>query len=183
MQINSRVHFFDRKIRKSICLIMIVIAAMGLSGCQSKQEDSTIKDISRVLGIDVSSGQVISALDDHGGFHGDGTTVVEIQFSDTSCQEQVEESEIWCEFPLTDNLTALVYGLRSDEVSIGPILSRDDNPVIPEVANGYYCFVDRHSESTDPQDDSGVLNRYSFNFTIAIYDTDTNTLYYMELDT
>lgn len=32
-------------------------------------------------------------------------------------------------------------------------------------------------------DDTNILDRYSLNFTIAIYDIETNTLYYAELDT
>jgi len=59
----------------------------------------------------------------------------------------------------------------------------DGTPAIPEVDNGYYYFRDRHYQSTDPTDDSGVLGRASYNFTIAIYDTDSKILYYMELDT
>ena len=43
--------------------------------------------------------------------------------------------------------------------------------------------MDRSSESTDNTDDSMLLSRYSFNFTIAIYDTDTDILYYFEYDT
>lgn len=31
--------------------------------------------------------------------------------------------------------------------------------------------------------DVDLFERSSFNFTLAIYDTDTNTLYYFELDT
>ena len=59
----------------------------------------------------------------------------------------------------------------------------DGAPVIPEVENGYYYFLDRHSQSTNPKYDSGVLGRASYNFTIAIYDEDRQTLYYAELDT
>lgn len=38
-------------------------------------------------------------------------------------------------------------------------------------------------QSTDPKDDTNVFSRFSYNFTMAIYDAETNTLYYMELDT
>lgn len=41
----------------------------------------------------------------------------------------------------------------------------------------------RHSESTDHFDDTNVLDRHSFNFVIAIFDTDTNRLYYSRFDT
>lgn len=66
----------------------------------------------------------------------------------------------------------------------GPYIHDSDyNPVVPKIENGYYCFVDRHSQSKDKKDDSPLLNRYSINCSLAIYDTDTNLLYYLELDT
>ncbi len=42
---------------------------------------------------------------------------------------------------------------------------------------------DRYHDSTDPYDDSNVLARASFNFTIALYDAETDILYYCEFDT
>ena len=59
----------------------------------------------------------------------------------------------------------------------------DDDLEIPQIENGYYYFYDRHDEATDPYDDSEFLARFSFNFTLAIYDSDTNTLYLCEYDT
>jgi len=44
-------------------------------------------------------------------------------------------------------------------------------------------FVDRHSESKDIHSDIDLFSRHSFNFTIALYDVDSNTLYYYEFDT
>ena len=49
----------------------------------------------------------------------------------------------------------------------------------------YYFFFDRHSDATNPKDDSAFLDesRPSYNFTVAIYDSDTNMLYYARVDT
>ena len=55
--------------------------------------------------------------------------------------------------------------------------------IIPDIQNGYYYFYDRHSESTEPYNDEDVLSRASFNFTLALYDSDNNVLYYVEFDT
>ena len=49
---------------------------------------------------------------------------------------------------------------------------------LPEIQNGYYRLIDRHSDT-----DTGILDRYSFNFTLGVYDSDTNTLYCCEVDT
>ena len=54
---------------------------------------------------------------------------------------------------------------------------------MPAIYNGYYMFEDRHSESKDSRDDSELFDRYSYNFSIAIYDCDTDKMYYFEFDT
>ena len=171
-----------RKKWNVISLVMVLLVIM--TGCRTEKTDNILSEISKTIGVDVSAGEVISESDSHGGFHGDGDTVVVIQFADTSFSDQIKENELWNAMPLTENLTALVYGIRKEDGSVGPMIqSGDGTPAIPEVDNGYYYFRDRHSQSTDPADDSGVLGRASYNFTIAIYDTDSKILYYMELDT
>ena len=54
---------------------------------------------------------------------------------------------------------------------------------MPAIDNGYYMFKDRHSESKDSRDDSELFDRNSYNFSIAIYDCDTDKMYYFEFDT
>lgn len=165
-------------------IVLALILLFSMTGCNAEKTNSVLSEISKTLGVDVSAGDLISESDSHGGFHGDGSTLVEIQFADTSFSDRIEDNEEWNKMPLPDNLTALVYGIHTENSSIGPMIHSDDNmPVIPEIENGYYFFQDRHAQSTDPKDDSGVLGRASYNFTIAIFDIDQQTLYYMELDT
>lgn len=136
------------------------------------------------LDVDISSGTVIADADTHGGFHGDGTTFLAIQFDDTVCLDSIEGNPAWKPLPLSENLTALAYGLEKGTSAYGPYLTDEDgDPFFPVIANGYYFFEDRHSESTDPKDDADVLNRHSFNLTLAIYDADTDVLYHCEIDT
>ncbi len=172
------------RFKRGICIMIVVSMLFGLSACQAEEENDSLSEISEVLDIDMDGGEIVTGSDSHGGFHGDGTAIFEIKFSTTDVQSRIEGNEKWNNLPLTDNLTALIYGLETDEGSFGPLLQGEDNEsIIPEVANGYYIFIDRHSQSTNPQDDSEVVDRHSYNFTIAIFDTDTQTLYYMELDT
>lgn len=172
----------SRKRWNIISLALVLLLTM--TGCGAEKSSNVQHEISNVIGIDISDGEIISESDSHGGFHGDGSTVIEIQFADTSCSDRIEENGEWNVLPLTENLTALVYGVQTEGCSVGPMIhSGDGAPVIPEVENGYYYFFDRHSQSTDPKDDSGVLGRASYNFTIAINDADRQILYYMELDT
>ena len=165
-------------------ILLTSLVLLVMTGCSAAKEKSISSEISEAIGVDVSAGEVISKSDSHGGFHGDGSAVIEIQLKDTSISDQIKDNEDWNALPLTENLTALVYGIQKEDSSVGPMIhSGDGAPVIPEVENGYYYFLDRHSQSTNPKDDSGVLGRASYNFTIAIYDADCQTLYYMELDT
>jgi len=165
-----------------ISLVMVLLLIM--TGCRAEKTNNVLSEISKTIGVDVSAGEVISESDTHGGFHGDGDTVVVIQFADTSFSDQIKDNEEWNAMPLTENLITLVYGIHTETSSIGPMIHSGDNvPVVPEIENGYYYFRDRHSQSTDPKDDTNVLNRASYNFTIAIFDVDANILYYLELDT
>lgn len=162
----------------------MVMVLLLMTGCSVEKPSSVLQDISKTTGVDVSAGEVISVEDSHGGFHGDGTTVIKVQYKGTALAEQIEEHGDWNVLPLTENLTALVYGVHTEEASVDPMVhDGTGTPILQEVQSGYYCFIDRHSQSTNPKDDSGVLGRASYNFTIAIYDTDNQTLYYIEFDT
>ncbi len=52
---------------------------------------------------------------------------------------------------------------------------RTRRPSFPEVEQGYYYFRDRHSQSQDPTDDSELFGRGSWNFILAVYDSQTGT--------
>ena len=54
---------------------------------------------------------------------------------------------------------------------------------LPQIQNGYYYFVDRQAESEMQHSDAQLMERASLNFSIALYDVDTDTLYYIEVDT
>jgi len=172
------------KNRDLFTYLLLFLLLLGVTGCGSERSGNTLMEIARSLGTDVSGGEIVSQSDSHGGFHGDGTTVVEIRLPDTAFTERIEENGEWNPLPLTENLAALVYGRHTEEGSIGPMIHGGDGiPVIPEMEHGYYYFLDRHSQSSNPKDDSGMLDRGSYNVTIAIFDSDQQILYYMELDT
>lgn len=133
--------------------------------------ENNLAALSRQCGIDLTIGKVVSHKDTHGGFHGDGVSYTVLQYPDDSIGEQMEESETWHTLPLPENLDTFLYQPYDDEVSI------------PEIQDGYYYFYDRHSESTNPYDDSELFQRFSFNFTFAIYDQSSNQIYLIEYDT
>lgn len=174
------------RIPRGFTFFCAALTLLSLAACASPSPQETV---SQALGLDASTGEVITDSDTHGGFHGDGLEYIVLSFSNDTFLKAVENNSLWRSLPLNDNLTALVYGLTYEEeegfwVSTGPYLSDGNGePLIPEVQTGYVFFEDRHSQSTDPQDDSQVLGRGSFNFTLALYDSDAQTLYFCQLDT
>ena len=169
--------------KKTISFIMILTMIFTLSACGTKESKKPQFDISEMIGIEISDEDMnmINHIETHGAFHGDGTTFYSMEIINDDTIEEIKSE--WKELPLKENLTALIYGLEDESSSIGPYISEDGEALFPNVENGYYYFFDRHDESEDHFDDVNVLSRHSFNFVIAIFDTDTNRLYYTKFDT
>ena len=132
------------------------------------------------FGFKTSVFAVIEEADTHGGFHGDGSYYLILDCSEKR-EQATELIKDWTPFPLSENLQLIMYGGEKDGVVYGYNLVEKAH--WPIINNGVYKFVDRHSEAGDKSDDTNIFNRYSFNFSIAVYDLDTNTLYYFEFDT
>ncbi len=151
-----------------------------LTACGSQKLQNTILN---EIGIDVSDGNEISNLDTHGGFHGDGTTYIALNFADDKVLEQIKDSDRWKKFPLDETVETLVYGMSDETGSIGPFLTDGEgNALIPDIQDGYYLLIDRQPKQ-DGATRADILHRYSFNFTLGLYDVDTDTLYFCKLDT
>jgi len=171
--------------KKVIAVLLSIICVISVSACSFRSSENTKEKIANVLALELSEASFATTIDSHGGFHGDGTSLMQFGFSNDSCEEQIQSNAIWKPLPLTENLAALVYGIRSETTAIGPYITFDDagTPAFPVIENGYYFFLDRHSDSADAHDDTNVLARPSYNLTIAMYDADTDILYYCEFDT
>lgn len=122
------------------------------------------------FGFKLTEFTIVEENDTHGGFHGDGTYNLILDCSENSNRAHgiIED---WKELPLSDNLNLVMYSNFAKEANW------------PTIGNGVYKFIDRHSESDNKSDDTNLLRRHSFNFSIAVYDLDTDTLYYFEMDT
>ena len=88
--------------------------------------------------------------------------------------KKLKENNNWRELPITERLHNKVCKYAIDE---------DMN--IPEVSNGYWFVLDRHSEAKDKYNEDDIFNegRHANNFTVAVFDTDEKILYIYELDT
>lgn len=160
--------------------VLIVLSMIALTACRTRTDQDII---SEDLGVDVSSAEVISDMDTHGGFHGDGTAVIILDCADTGIPEQISTAGNWKPFPLDDTVRTLVYGTGDKNVKIGPyLIDEDGEPLLPEIKDGYYLLIDRQTEdgkATGPD----ILHRASFNFTLGLYDAAAEKLYLCKMDT
>ena len=162
--------------KKLVVLLAVAIMCVSSVACRNKTPHEIV---SEELGIDVSDGTEMSYEDTHGGFHGDGTTSIVLQFNDNSVADEIKENIKWSEFPIDETTQALVYGLKKENCQYGPFLNDGmGNALMPEIQNGYYILIDRQTEI-----DTDILERPSFNFTVCLYDADTNIMYFGKLDT
>lgn len=137
-------------------------------------------DTQEYFGFAKNDFSVVEELDTHGGFLGDGSYYLILDCSNNK-EKSLEMIKDWNKLPLSENLNLIMYGGEKDGVTYGYNLAEEAH--MPKIENGYYMFEDRSSESKDSTDDSELFDRYSFNFSIAVYDCDTNIMYYFEFDT
>lgn len=152
---------------------MLLLALCAFQGCANTEESAAVREAAYSIGIDLSQGELVSTYDDHGGFHGDGTTCTIIQFSDDTLLEEIEEAGTWQSFPPDEAVNQLLYGNYLYD-------TETQEKFVPPIENGYYLLKDRNTQAAEQPN---IMKRSSFNFDLAVYDTDNRTLYFLVLDT
>ena len=116
----------------------------------------------------------IEEKDTHGGFHGDGEALVKVYFSDKQAEKfirKIDKNIHWNKLPMKDILQTCINNNTTDEISV------------PIIENGYWFFLDRHIKATNKYNYYDMFDRASSNYSIAIFDIDSNVLYIYSLDT
>lgn len=162
--------------KKKNILIILAILAIITTGYIFVYKISSKLDID----LDIDECKIISENDKHQGFHGDGDFILKADCSKNN-KKILKQVKKWKRMPLSENLQLIMYGGERDNKTYGYELAKKNN--IPEIKNGYYYYIDRDSDATNIHSDLSLFDRYSFNFTIVMYDLDTNILYYYEFDT
>ena len=142
-----------------------------LTGCKS------VNNIMKNIEVEGSKCRLINEKDTHGGFLGDGEYFAKIVCS------SINESNLsanWKKLPISDNLNEILNMKWCENSGCNNFYEKYNVSIN---LNGYYYFFDRHSESKNKYDDNELNNRSSWNFTLAILDSDTNTIYCYEIDT
>ena len=129
----------------------------------------SLRGIDKTLGLDLSAGTVVESRDTHGGMGNDGETFVAVRFEDDSLEAQLTG---WESLPLPPELERLRK------------MAEDGACPIPAGTEGYYWVRDDQN-GADPSDGSHIFDsdRGSYNCALAVYDRESGTLYYYELDT
>ena len=179
---------------RSLLLLPIILLIAGCSllvGGDPGQSQSYVvrRFVQGDLGLDIRGGEVVDWHDDHGGFHGDGETYVEVHFSDDALARKLALRDDWQPLPVSRDVRILLYGIEEGSVIRGPVLHSDGlEPWVPEIEHGYWTLLDRQPESYRSErrredEPLGINNRYSWNLTIGLYDSDHHILYVLALDT
>lgn len=168
--------------KKKALLIYLFLFLLLLLFIYYRQYGYLKQRISRMTHINVSFGSVLSSMETHGGFFGDGNTYLALQFSNDHLENEIKQNPNWHQLQLTPSL-AIFLGLYDDSSMGSSITDEDGKPLFPHIKNGYYFFQDRSSQSTDIYDDSHAWDPIPHNFTLAIYDSDTEIFYFYERDT
>lgn len=155
-------------------LIIICLMIVTYNFINKKEPLEYISDI---IEVDLNKCKIDTSIDTHGGFLGDGRYFAKI---DCSNQNNYNEFSDWKKLPLSNPLKKVMEMNICDDDGCSTVFEKYN---IPKIDNGYYYFLDRHSDAKDKHNDDDLNNRYSRNFSLAIFDADSKIIYFYELDT
>ena len=102
-------------------VLIALLTVLLLTGCDSGSQIR--QSVSRAVSVNCDAAEILSEYDSHGGFHGDGTSFYALQYSDHTARDEIARSDQWKPLPLTDNLSAAVYG----DDSHAPLIIKDND--------------------------------------------------------
>lgn len=145
-----------------------------------QKEDKKIT--SQQLNVNLDKGKYLKRKNKYGGFlNGDGYYFSIMQFKDEDdISDDLKNNPEWNELPMPSELK-LSLGMEVDGKKLDLEYREEDGVIIPDVQNGFYFFRNRQNEA-NPKDINAV-SRMPWNYTAAVYDSDTHTLYFFEIDT
>lgn len=161
---------------KKILLIVALLLSLLLSfGCTNAEKPKQ-KTLDAEFGFSQEDFTVVEEYDTHA-WMGDGRYYLTLDCSN-NVDKANEVVKDWQKLPFTEDIKLIMYG----DVQHGSFYERkDSNTKFPEIENGSYMVVNRHNGGEAEQvDDLPYMS--SNNFTIAVYDSDTNKMYYFEYD-
>ena len=131
-------------------------------------------EISSELEVNIPITAKMEYKDNYGGFLYDGETIAKIALNENQANKilnKIKENENWKEYPIDEFI--------ENHLTLYEI----EGITIPKVKNGYWFIKDRHRQAIDEYRYDKIYYRNSRNFSVGIYDGDSNILYYFREDT
>lgn len=161
---------------KKICLLgalILVVGALCLTAWYFTAGNNMERHLEKQLGISLPEGAEIASLDNHGGFHGDGTLIAMVTVPD-----KAEQDALWEQ--VKDKWNAL----PADEAIMEPIRQLWEErcgalPLLPDAENGRWFYRDRYEEQYGEKCE---FNSVLQNCTFALLDKDSGQLYILKND-
>jgi hypothetical protein len=152
----------------SLRALSAVLVSLCLASCPSPQKAALRSLVPFDLG---KHAEILKYSDDHGGFHGDGSTYLEVSIDAEAALGLGRETDHWKPLPLSADIAALENFLPKDF----PL----------RTAEGLYYFCDLQPDMYPGRDEYArpVGQRSSYNFVVAILDAGLSRLFIFRLDT
>lgn len=165
---------------KKIFIVIVALLIIPLFGCSRDNDESIFYNIG-LNKVENENIKLITKKERKSSFNGDGEDFYAYEIKNSNkIIKQIKEKKDWKKLPLSENISNIVYGNNGYSPFI---IDKEGNKLIPYIKNGYYYFYNTSEDAKDKTADTYLKNSYSYNFIIAIFDTDTNMLYYAKLDT
>lgn len=166
---------------KIILLVLMLIFSNIYLSFGNKEVKKINKDLDLKLDKKL---RLESVYESHGGFHGDGVSIVKGKISQEEISRLVEKSQgKLIETPMDRDIKTLIFGGRRKDINyVGLDLLEDYD--IGEVKNGYYVFLDRFKDKgTYNKGDKIFENGRSMNnYSLLMLDEDRGEIYYLKYD-
>lgn len=177
--------------RKAISVTVILLLSLVLlfalircSGDDSSAGNEMYHHICEEIGISLPKDVAIKYEDSHGGFHGDGVLLAVVTATNEEDKSELKTilTHVGWRSELPEEMYAAFFGgVETIEGVEYPTAGyvHDLELDIPNVKNACFYYKDRYFEQYGEQ---CTFAPYTQNFTLAVFDLDTNILYFIEGD-
>ena len=158
---------------KIILLISLAIVIIILCYHILAKDDGT-KLFESTFNINLPNGmKAEEKFNNYNGPPNEGLKLYNFKFTEKESKKFISEiMKSWNKLPLTEDLELVMYGGTKEGTEYNFNFSNKTG--LPQIKQGYWILKNAHK---------GILNENSFNFTLAIYDTEQNLLYLFKIDT
>ena len=155
-------------------MCILILTFFLIAGCSLSNRE---KYISKYIEANVDDCTILKEWDTHSGFLGDGEYFAKLKCSNS---DSLKFSSNWKKLPLPNIIQDILDIKWCDDANCLNFWEKYD---VIKSNSGYYFFLNRHFDVKNKYDVEELMNNVSYNFTLAIFEQDSNTIYYYEIDT